>query len=111
MGDGERNNRCAAHAAAPEMRACNVQMLEQPFALRDVMPPGDRLDPSARLAAFASVEQDAAKMRRQMIEQLYLLVDAECRPGFGHRIEAARRVHQERRGPSRSLHNASRCRR
>jgi hypothetical protein len=68
MGDGERNNRCAAHAAAHEMRACNVQMLEQPFALRDVMPPGDRLDPPARLAAFAPVEQDAGEMRRQMIE-------------------------------------------
>jgi hypothetical protein len=54
--------------AAHEMRARNAQMLEQPFALRDVMPPSDRLDPPARLAAFAPVEQDAGEMRRQMIE-------------------------------------------
>src|SRR5260370_34147563 len=90
MGDGARNNRRAAHAAAHEMRARNLQMLEQPFALRDVMPPSDRLDPPPRFAAFSPVEQDAGAMRRQIIEHLYLLIDAGGRPGLRHRTDAPR---------------------
>jgi hypothetical protein len=46
-----------------------VQVLEQAFALRDIMRLGDRFDPAAGLTAFAAVEQDAGEMRRQMIEQ------------------------------------------
>ena len=74
-----------------------LQMVEQAFALRDVMRPGHGLDAAAGLAAFAAVEQDAGEVLRQMIEQLDLGVDALRRPGLDHRVEAARRVHQDRR--------------
>jgi hypothetical protein len=71
-----------------------VQVLEQAFALRDIMRPGDRFDPAAGLTAFAAVEQDAGEMRRQMIEQFYLLVHAKRRPCLDHRIESAGRIHE-----------------
>ncbi len=61
------------------------------------MRPGHALDAAARLAAFAAVEHDAGVVLRQMIEQLDLGVDALRRPGLDHGIEAAGRVHQQRR--------------
>ena len=61
------------------------------------MLPGDALDPAAGLAAFAAVEQDAGKTLWQMIEQFYPGVAAERRPRLDHRIEAAGRIHQQRR--------------
>jgi hypothetical protein len=76
------------------MGARDAQMLEQAFALRHVMRPTDRLDAAAGLAAFAAIEKDAGEMRRQMVEQFDLLIDAERRPRFDHRIETAGRVHQ-----------------
>ena len=45
---------------APMMWArLDVQVIEQPLALRHVMRPRDALDPSARLAGLATVEDDA----------------------------------------------------
>src|SRR5580704_661164 len=49
------------------------------------------------LAAFAAVEQDAGKTLWQMIEQFDPGVAAERRPRLDHRVEAAGRVHQQRR--------------
>src|SRR6185437_1187325 len=72
-------------------------MVEQPFALRHVMRPGDALHPAAGLAAFAAVERDAGKMLRQVIKEFYAGIHALRRPGLHHRIESARRVHQKRR--------------
>src|ERR1700675_1863524 len=61
------------------------------------MLPGDALDPAARLAAFAAVEQDAGKAFWQMIEQLDSGIATNRRPRLDHRVEAAGRVHQQRR--------------
>src|SRR5580704_17207459 len=97
MRDGKGRDRRAAHAAAHQMRALDAEMIEQTFALGDEMPPGDALDPAAGLAAFAAVEQDAGKTLRQMIEQFYPGVAAERRPRLDHGVEAAGRVHQQRR--------------
>jgi hypothetical protein len=97
MGDGEGGDRRAAHAATHQVRALDAEMIEQAFALRDEMLPGDALDPAARLAAFAAVEQDAGKTLWQMIKQLDPGVAAERRPRLNHGVEAAGRVHQERR--------------
>jgi hypothetical protein len=58
------------------------------------MRPADRLDAAAGLAAFAAVKKDASEMRRQMVEQFDLLIDAERRLRFDHRIETAGRIHQ-----------------
>ena len=80
-----------------DMRARNAEVIEQALALRDVMRPGHALDAAAGLSAFAAVEHDAGKMFRQMIEQLDLGVDALRRPGLDHGVEAAGRVHQDRR--------------
>src|SRR5580704_19011119 len=103
MRDGKRRDRRAAHAAAHQMRALDAEMVEQAFALRDEMPPGDALDPPAGLAAFAAVEQDAAKTLWQMIEQFYPGVAAKRRPRFDHGVEAAGRVHQQRRSGANHL--------
>jgi hypothetical protein len=43
------------------------------------------------------VEHDAGVCRRQVVEQLDLGVDALGRPFLDRRVEAAGRVHQERR--------------
>jgi len=66
MGDGKTRYRRAAHAAADEMRARDLQVIKQAFALRHVMRPRDRLDAAAGLAAFPPIEQDAGEMRGQM---------------------------------------------
>src|SRR5580704_7301178 len=97
MRDRKRRDRRTTHAAAHEMRALDAEMVEQSLTLGDEMPPGDALDPAAGLAAFAAVEQDAGKTLRQMIEQFYPGVAAERRPRFDHSVEAAGRVHQDRR--------------
>ncbi|HEV3161547.1 MAG TPA: hypothetical protein VGZ89_16420 [Xanthobacteraceae bacterium] len=94
VGHRKSGDRRAAHAAADEMRARNRQVLQEPFALRHVMRPADRLDAAAGLAAFAAVKKDASEMRRQMVEQFDLLIDAERRLRFDHRIETAGRIHQ-----------------
>ena len=70
------SRRSSAHAAAHDVRALDAEMIEQAFALRDVMRPGHALDAAARLAAFAAVEHDAGVFLRQVIEQLDLGVDA-----------------------------------
>src|SRR5260221_14535153 len=68
MGDAESDDRAAAHTAAHEMGALEVEMLEQALPLGDVVRPGDALDAAARLPGFAPVEHDAAGFFRQMIE-------------------------------------------
>src|SRR5207249_12100511 len=70
MGDAESDDRAAAHAAAHEMRALELQVLEQAFALRDVVRPADALDAAARLPGLASVEDQAGIFWGQMTEQL-----------------------------------------
>ena len=79
------------------MRTRDVQVLQQSFALRHIMRPGDRLDPASGLTAFAAVKQDAGEMRRQMIEQFYFLVHAKRLPRLHDRIESAGRIHEKRR--------------
>src|SRR5262249_7758394 len=97
------HHRAAPHAAAHDMRAFDPEVIEQAFALRDVMRPGDALDAAAGLAAFAPVEQDAGVALRQMIEQLDPGIDALRAPRVYRRVETARRVHQERRAGARHL--------
>src|SRR6184192_893789 len=87
----------AAHAGAHEMRAPDVQMVQQSLALRHVVRPGDALDAAAGLAALAPVEDDAAVLFRQVLEELDPGVDALRAPLLHRRIEAAWRVHQQRR--------------
>jgi len=72
------------------MRARDVQVVEQAFALRHVMRRGDRL--GTGLAAFAPVEQDASERRRQVVKQFDLLIHAERRPRLDHRVEGAQRI-------------------
>src|SRR4030095_13290973 len=55
----KRHRGRAAHARAEYVRRRDSQVSEQPFALRHVTFPGDRLDATARLAALASIEHDA----------------------------------------------------
>ena len=87
----------AAHAAAHHVRALDAQVLEQELSVPRVMRPGDELDASRRLAALAPVEHDAAEFLRQVLEQLDARVDALRGPFLDRRVEAARRVHQDRR--------------
>src|SRR5438094_599828 len=79
------------------MRALDAEVLEQSLALLCVVRPGDRLDAPARLAALAAVEGDAAVFLRQMLEQLDARIHALRAPLLDGGVEAARRVHEERR--------------
>src|SRR3989454_10220076 len=97
VGHAESGDRAAAHASAHDVRAPDVQMVQQSLALRRVMRPGDPLDAAARLAALAPVEDDAAVLFRQVLEELDPGVDALRAPLLYCRIEAAWRVHQQRR--------------
>src|ERR1700691_5892500 len=97
MRDGKSRDWRTTHAAAHNMGALDAEMVEQAFALCDEMLPSQGLDPPARLAAFAAVEQDAGETLWQMIEQFYPGVTAERRPRLDGRVEAAGRVHQQRR--------------
>src|SRR5437763_14406504 len=99
MRDGKSRDRAAAHAGAHEVRAPDVQMLQQSLALRHVVCPGDALDAAAGLAALAPVEDDAAVLFRQVLEELDPGVDALRAPLLYRRIEAAWRIHrsEERR--------------
>src|SRR5436309_2196415 len=97
VGHAESGDRAAAHASAHDVRALDVQVVQQSLALRRVMRPGDPLDAAARLAALAPVEDDAAVLFRQVLEELDPGVDALRAPLLYRRIEAAWRVHQQRR--------------
>ncbi len=79
------------------MRALDAKVLEQELALRGVARPGERLDPAARAAALAAVEEDAAEVLREVIEDPRALVDARGAPLLHRAVEAARREHEERR--------------
>src|SRR2546426_12373255 len=76
MRDGKSRDRAAAHAGAHDVRAPDVQMVQQSLALRHVMRPGDALDAAAGLVALAPVEDDAAVLFRQVLEELDAAVDA-----------------------------------
>jgi hypothetical protein len=93
----ERGYRAAAHAAAHDVRALDLEMVKQPDALRDIIGPGDAFDPAARLPGLAAVEGDAGVLLRQMVEQLDLGVDALRAPFVERGIESAWRIHQDRR--------------
>src|SRR2546425_11026201 len=97
VGHAESGDRAAAHAGTHDVRALDAQMIQQPLALRNVVRPGDALDAAAGLAALAPVEDDAAVFFRQVLEELDPGVDALRAPLLYRRIEAARRVHQQRR--------------
>src|SRR2546422_7572140 len=97
VGHAERGDRAAAHAGAHDVRALDVQMVQQSLALRHVVRPGDLLDAAAGLAALAPVEDDAAVLFRQVLEELDPGVDALRAPLLYRRIEAAWRIHQQRR--------------
>jgi len=94
MGDAEGDHRAAAHATAHEMRALEIQVIEQAPPLCDVVRPGDALDAAARLPGLAPVENDAAVFFRQVIEELDPRVHTLRFPLVQGRIEARRRVHQ-----------------
>src|SRR6185437_7579561 len=103
MRDPERGDRRAAHAAAHEVRALDAEMIEQRSSLRDVARPRDMLDAAPRLPAFAAVEDDAAVTRRQVVHQFHARIYAEARPFLDRGVEAARRVHEERRARAHHL--------
>src|SRR5882672_8744260 len=88
MRDGKSRDRAAAHAGAHDVRAPDVQMIQQSLALRHVVRPGDALYAAARLLAFAPVEDDAAVLFRQVLEELDPGVDALRAPFLHRRIEA-----------------------
>jgi hypothetical protein len=77
--------------------ALDLEMIEEPPPLRHVIAPGDAFDTAAGLAGLAPVEGDAGIFFREMIERLDLGIDALGRPFLDRGIEAARRIHQERR--------------
>src|SRR5690349_19854407 len=79
------------------MRAPHAEMVEQRLSLGDIVLPRNHLDPPARAAAFAPVEDDAAERLRQMIEEPRARIHALRAPLLERRVEAARRVHEERR--------------
>jgi hypothetical protein len=79
------------------MRAFDIEMIEQAFALRNIMRPGHALDAPPGRPAFAPVEQDAAIGLGQMVERLDLGVDSLRGPFVQTRIESGRRIHQQRR--------------
>ena len=81
----------------PNMGFLYLQMIEQAFALRDVIGPFDALDTPAGMTRLALVENDAAVFFRKMIQKFDALIDAKRCPFLQSRIEAAGREHQERR--------------
>src|SRR5207253_5284812 len=95
--DRECNDGCAAHAAAHEVRALDAEMVEEPLGLQHEVLPADRLDASARLAAFAPVERDARVVLREVVERLHPGVDTERGPFLDGGVIAAGREHHERR--------------
>src|SRR5258708_34612936 len=97
MREGKSRDGAAAHAGAHDVRAPDVQMIQQSLALRHVVRPGDALDAAARLAALAPVEDDAAVLLRPVLEELDAAVDALRAPLLHRRIEATWRIHQQRR--------------
>ena len=97
MGDGKRYDRTATHAAAHQVRLFDTEMVEQAFALRNIVRPRDALDAAARLPRLATVEHDATIVLRQVIERLHPRVDTERAPFLERGVEATRREHQERR--------------
>src|SRR5712692_5278419 len=70
VGDAESDDRAAAHTATQKMRGLEIRVLGRSSPLSDVVRPGYALDPAARLAGLAPVEDDAAVFFRQVIEQL-----------------------------------------
>jgi len=96
MGDAESKDRAAAHAAAYEMGALEVEMLEQAFPLGDVVRPGDALDAAVRLPGLAPVENDAPVFSAGDREGL-ILAYTPCVFHLSGSHRARRRVHQQRR--------------
>src|SRR4051812_5939983 len=80
IGDGEGHDAGAAHAAADQVRALDLQVLEEQFALPRIVRPRDRLHAAAGLAALAPVEGDALEFLRQVLEQLDARIDALAAP-------------------------------
>src|SRR3982074_1945393 len=78
------------------MGALDVQVLEQPFALRDIVGPREVLDAAARLSAFAAVENDAAVLPREMLEELGAGIYAGRGPLLHGAVEPTRGKHQQR---------------
>jgi len=97
ISDAKRQDRAASHAATHQVRALDVEMVQQSFALRDVVTPRNSFDTASRLTAFTPVENDACKFFREIIENLDFCVDTLRRPLLQSCVESRRRVHQERR--------------
>src|SRR5260221_7834512 len=53
IGGGEGHHARAAHAAADQMGPIDAELLQQELAVNRVMPPGHRLDATARFAPLA----------------------------------------------------------
>src|SRR3954447_869676 len=91
--DGDR----AADAAAEQVRALDLECVEQVDALHGVVVPSEPLDAAAGLTRLALVEDDALELRRQLVDQAQPLVDRERPPVLELRVEAAGREAEERR--------------
>src|SRR5262249_23700288 len=103
MSDGKSENWTASHAAAHEVCTPDIQVVEQSFALLDVMTPGNGFDTTSGLAALAPVEDDASESFRKVIENSCLRVNTQRGPFLYRCIEAAGRVHQQRRAGANHL--------
>jgi hypothetical protein len=82
--------RRAAHAAAHQVRALDVELVQQPDALPDVVAPADALEASAGPARLAAVEGDAGVPLGEAFEQPEPAVDADGAPALQARVESAR---------------------
>jgi hypothetical protein len=95
MSNTECDGRTASHAGAHDVRPRDIEMLEQPLALRSVMRPRDALDAAARLPTFSTVEDDAGVLLRQMFHGLDAGVHALRAPFFNRGVESPWREHQQ----------------
>src|SRR5262249_33137298 len=91
----ERGRDRAPDAAPDQRRPSYPQVVKQPHALGDVIPPTEPLYPPPGPARLALVEGDAREVLAQRGEPVEPPVDAVCRPPLHGRGEPARREHQQ----------------
>src|SRR5215510_10202057 len=90
VSDAKRKDRAASHTAAHQMRTLDIQVVQQSFALGDVVVPRETFDTASGLTAFAPVENDAAKFFGEVFQNLDPCVNALRRPLLQSCIESGR---------------------